>query len=466
MIFLFALFFATQSHASLQDGPPKDIPKLCEDSAYQSVQSGIASRAGEEPRGARIVAIARTGSAKTIRSALLSTAEEQEDMPWILAHAPRYEARRAAYQLQMEFAARELGASGLDQLFRRLEEAARRPVKMPYSERSLEIARKFRTEWAKWPGVQTDYPLTRWREILLPALCVRFVSLSCMKNMATFLRVLDPRRTPGNNHVMNPGLIERFLDQPEYLPGAARAALRIHARILQADHSRKQRGYILEDLTESYLETGLSKPEASRRAWDLLGFYGSRGASIANVIQHLSHSENLPLYAAMMLIFSGIEALNAASPPTAPYGYPPGMQTTCAYGKAYHFWMSAYLSHSLSVTQGVEGSTRASYIWGTLYEMFSESGSRWAFRVLLEPLYSESMNGIRLNLAFNGLGASYGGNKKMIANGNADAVIMRLLDSARPIAPMKASEAQEIVRKQPIKYGMLWERLFAPHSIF
>lgn len=449
--FFAAGLLAVPVQASFHEDPPTDIARLCEDAGYSSI-AGYFSPSETE--------LIRKGSAAEIRSALGSS---DKLTPWYLAMAPRYAARRAAYQIQMELAAYSAGVSNPDALLKLLEETAKRPAKTPYSEEALAIARDFPKRWAHW---ETGFPVSETRKKLIPLICLRHGSVACVKQMETLIRILDPKVSPSSALAMNPALFVRFLSQAEYLPGAARAALRVHARILAADRGRKQRAFVLDDLTESYLETGLPQAESSGRAWDLLGFYGSRGASIYQLVPNVSHLENRPLYAALMIIASGIEALDAASLPSAPYAYPPGSQTTCAYGKAYHFWMSAYLAHTLTVTRAVDAPVRASYIWGTLYEMFANIQQRRAGTVLLEPLYSVKANSVRLNLASNGLGASFGGSSGMIGKGDLDAVIRRLLLSAKPIDPLTPREVDRLMDEDPVQYGKIWEQMLAPYSIF
>lgn len=456
---------------SRAEDPPSNLAKACEEAGNSSIDD----MTYQHPLRDALRYAIRTKSANEIYDLYLSgppSWAEYSKLPWELAMAPRFAARSAAYRFQYDLAAKIVGLprkSGI--LIEILKEAAKRPPRAPYSKASMQFAKSFPRIFKSWRvfGEKKEYQVA-------PYFCAGYSNFNCIQKMKRIIDFMDSRWNPTYDAAVSmPGLLQRFLTDPTYLPGAARAALKIHERLLRADHGERPQGFVLQDLVSAYRETGLSPQESSIRAWDLLGFYGSRGASIGQMVMQISHSENRALYLSLMLISSGIEALNAASANNAIYGYPPGFRTTCANGKAYHFWLSAYLAHIINQREAVDSTVRAVYLLSILYRFPEgitcnpDSGNKFC----LFDIYGSGQNSVRIAFSFDAAGAYWGAGEGALGNGNVDVILRELLEQARKPSPMPMEVWKKAMSYFSAKRGLyyaymapLWLQIFKPDAVF
>ncbi|MFZ4715358.1 MAG: hypothetical protein ACOYL6_16665 [Bacteriovoracaceae bacterium] len=221
-----------------------------------------------------------------------------------------------------------------------------------------------------------------------------------------------------------PDITNEVFTEPSYFKGVVIAAQKIEKYINNLEQGKEVKATnILKDLLESFQEAGLSYEEAEKHAWNVLGVFGSRGASLELFFNTYTLETDLwsrQYYYSLQVIFAGmtyIDGLITHSPLLAPeannsanpYSTPNSLSGNCGYGKIYHYWLSAYLARHL-VAKGFsskEAIVGAGLI-GYLYEMNSNTHGRDPKRIFTEGLYSSLNQSIRMNLSFNLTGVTFG----------------------------------------------------------
>lgn len=173
-------------------------------------------------------------------------------------------------------------------------------------------------------------------------------------------------------------LVREILSRRDLHAGAYRSALRVLDEVQQFVQQRSRpRMNLFDTLAEGFRTEGDPPPVADKKASLLLALYGIRGANIA-MLHLVSESSNAGLLVALQVIFSGaavLESVEAAFGQS--YLLPEGVESHCDSGKAYHFWLPAYLTWS-AVQQGAtpEIARTASYIASVGYQMKSKTWGR------------------------------------------------------------------------------------------
>lgn len=300
-----------------------------------------------------------------------------------------------------------------------------------------------------------------------PFFCSYFAFSGCEKAMRQTLDWMHPHLTSMSSVLSMLDLWEKMMLDPEYVPGLAKATTLMNQRLRILRQTKNQRAVIsdvLSDLIAGYRAVGKSNEEAIARAYDVMGLYGTRGASLAYILPDLTTKENLGFSAAFAYFSAVISYLDTLQPEGRYYSVPPSIIGTCPYGKPYHFWLSAYLTKELQRNKHTKrGSEVAPHIVSELYEFNSITRGRNPTAAFTEPLLSLYNNGVRINLTFNDAGVLYqtlGPGKKI----NLNNAIESFKKHAEALPPMTRTELQALL-KDPVKKYQAQRKLFAPDTL-
>jgi hypothetical protein len=174
---------------------------------------------------------------------------------------------------------------------------------------------------------------------------------------------------------------------------------------------------VLDDLIQYFEKYTQSHEQAVSMAWNMMGLYGSRGAAMNFITDHLS----IPYGLKRVLIYFGyvISVMDALSEKGNLYTLPSSIETDCVIGKPYHFWMSAYLAYRLKQSEGwsKKRSMNVPFNLGKFYEYYSPTNGRTGVRTMGRHFLvhykeggPESMKNMsfRLGLALKGAGSFFG----------------------------------------------------------
>jgi hypothetical protein len=304
------------------------------------------------------------------------------------------------------------------------------------------------------------------------ALCASYLSASC--NSA----LLQIKQTVGGKFVDRNFSLEdetrEVFSNPAYAQGAAIAARKIQAKINSIPADAKKAavsGNLLHDIYDSYRESGANHVDAEKMAWNLLAVYSTKGASLKQ-LQPLANSENASVLASLFVISSGINYLDAVTTESGhPYSLPPNVQSSCSYGKPYHFWMPAFLSRKL-VLNGYSPSTAhlASHLAGMAYEFMDRTSGRDPTRPLREGAFADYANALRINLAVNDAGAVFGANSRSGRDANRpinlDSGMNQMFERAMNLRPISDEEARRAFEPPPISAYLRWRNIIAPDAAY
>jgi hypothetical protein len=216
-------------------------------------------------------------------------------------------------------------------------------------------------------------------------------------------------------------------------------------------------------LAAAYEQSGLGRTEALEHAWDVVGFYGDRGASFS-ILEDDINSENALVWGGLYLSSATLGLLDRATLPSGhPYSYPPELTTSCAFSRPYYFWMAAHLTHFLmSKGHGARTAVLATHLVGKLYQFGAKHGLRDPDQIYHESISSMYHFGIAADLAYLDAGALWAAGYRDQAL-NVDQGIAVLLSKARPLPRMTDQQLQNGLKSDLRRY--LWfDRLMAPDA--
>lgn len=344
----------------------------------------------------------------------------------------------------------------IDQYFEKTAQS--KPVLSPSTKAFL------KNEFRKWRKVFWFGSETRAFRSGTPYFCSYFELFKCIGPINRILTWMSPH-VQGSWVVSMIDLWESVLNDTEYYPGLARAAGLVYQRIQGTRVHWDPRAAISDiysDLVAGYRAVGKSEAEAQRRAIDILGIYGTRGASMV-IAYSLARQETAQLIAPLTFISSAMSYLDALQPAGRYYSMPPSTTGTCLYGKPYHFWMAAYFVLALQADRTVPDAKTAaiaSHIVGRVYESNSDTYGRDPDQAFVEPLLSPHNNRLRHNLAFNDAGVFWAAGRGTRPF-NVNAAVELLKAEAKPLPLMTPEKLKELL-KNPIERDRAWIRMFAP----
>jgi len=316
--------------------------------------------------------------------------------PWYLNFSPYPSHRRAALILQMKIAdgvAKAAGIASLDSLW---SEVAQGPF--TYSEDSRVFHRE---NMKRIRAIALDPQITQAKE-RLPAFCALYPFLECRRSLLRQLELMETRVVNGASFSL-PSVADEIFGDPVYARGLVLTARRLQKRIAQ----NSQEGDVFSDLESSFREAGDPPARATERAMKVLGFYGTRGASMG-LLAELNHPQSQPVFSALLYLSSAMSLLDLRTAGNS-YSHPRGFHSDCVYGRPYHFWMAAYLSWQL---RRESFSRRAAYlsshITGMAYEVAGAVWGKDQSQIYLGPFFNFYSVNVKENVTFNDAGARFG----------------------------------------------------------
>lgn len=386
--------------------------------------------------------------------------------PWALAMYPSAKSRMAGVLAQMMAieGMRKYHDPGntlpLPQYF---EQVAQKPAKL--SPRTISDLKEQFNLWRK--GTYYDAQVRAFKAGA-PYFCSYFSMLKCVGPVTTILDWMHPHDF-GDWSVSMVDLWEKVFTDAEYIQGLAKAASIVSQRItgIRVDRNRRAAlSDIFTDIVDGYRAVGKSDAEAKRRALDVLGVYGTRGASM-RIAYQLPELEIVPLVAAITFLSSAMSYLDMIQPEGRYYSMPPSTVGTCMYGKPYHFWMGAYFVYALTGGRIFDVSAKdaaiAAHIVGRVYESNSSTFGRDPDQPFYEKILSLHNNQIRANLVINDAGTIWAaeGGKRLL---NINAAIELLKSKAVALPPMAPNDLKKLLSK-PVERDKAWIRMFAPDTL-
>ncbi len=410
-----------------------------------------------------------TGTKDQIGSTLqkLHCKNNQSLLPWILLFSPRIEVKKAAYSLQEDLAKTFFEIKKGYPLHSIKEELLHVSKNgLVYTPESIDHTKQMLNALQAFP--KYDEAMENAKKIA-PAFCSRHLSSGCSRAIIEMIDLMKPKVGSSNASISMLPIVEEVLTNPIYAQAAAALALEIDLKVDNLNKGQSIQSDLFTDLFQNFLKITNNHEQATNYTWNLLAFYSTRGASFDITAYELFNAENSSLGVAMYLISAGMSLLDHATVSNYNYSYPRTVRSNCEYGKPYHFWMTAYLSHKFK-SHGYNG--RATMLASYFLSMFYEFGSvTWGRnenpnRAFISPLYAPSNNSVRLNLAINGLGSKFGSSSDhstQLFSIERDFSI--LLDSARPLSFDQKQDLDEKL-KNPLTRYLYWNQIFAPEVNF
>jgi hypothetical protein len=178
-------------------------------------------------------------------------------------------------------------------------------------------------------------------------------------------------------------------------------------------------GNFFDDLISSGENEGMTFREAQEFAWNSVAIYGANAEDIFVIFDDIGPT-NANNFSTLISFAAYAQSLTKSA---HEYFLPKNVQTTCALGKEYHFWLAAYLTHVL-LERGfsMADTSKAVYAYSSLYEFAAPTNGR-------EDAFSEFAYGfprsgyiqsVRLDLAYTAAGILFGGSKSEV---NLDSII-------------------------------------------
>lgn len=460
LVLIFAVFCPWAAFAA-----EFDIAALCEDAAEQDARTAFfkvwetdlpltQSWSGDQ--------IALWVSLKPAGIQSIST-------PWILLSSPKPEPLRAAQLLQFFFAEKLIAQHEPDQglTLRSLFEREANEVR-PYKGHDLSEINAIYSDFDSTPL----NPQIKDARGAAPFVCAPYADLFCTFALNRVLDLMASRGYPGRKNkntfgsiVSLPDVVFRLMTDARLKSGLAHAALRELSRTelgrVDPDAS------VFEDLRTSFRHVGFSTEEALEAAWDVMGFYGTRGASLT-INAPLFQRANYPVLAALHVIavnFGPWDLIRHKSlNPT--YSMGARVNSRCIHGRPYHFWMAAYLAHRLQ-QEGFSRNTilNAVHIAGVAYEFAADVFGKDHDTPIRLPLYSPENNSIRENIVFNDTGALWAlsGDAELPPIIPFDLGLKTVLKHSRPLPPMSAEDLKNGMKNLVIRW-LWWNQVIAPNS--
>lgn len=246
----------------------------------------------------------------------------------------------------------------------------------------------------------------------------RFYNIMGKKNCTLGLGMIMVFMGNGENGVTGLHLIKSVLLN-ESLSGALRtAALKINRRVkdylASSGAGVADAPHLFQDIKDSFLSSGFNDADAEAKAWDVLGMLSMRSTNMEVVLPLVQSSEQVYNYASLSMIAGSIAVLDFVTTPSGhPYSMPATVETQCQYGKFYHFWASAYLSHYLNqilpnYKANPKHAEKAAMISEIGYQFDTNFGERDKNRTYTEKENEPGNNKIRIDLSFAAAGAVFG----------------------------------------------------------
>jgi hypothetical protein len=184
-----------------------------------------------------------------------------------------------------------------------------------------------------------------------PILCPK---ISCIRGLKDIINFTSPKNfiiDDSSTVISFTKIWQEVLTDARYQVALAKLSLTMSHKIqqLESNHLTPFENHnIYDDTIKAFSELGLTSKEVQNMTYNILGLYGSRGASV-DFLRHFINQENYPTAIMLQFIFTAISYLDSFKSLNLQtlYSLPQEIKTSCDFGKPYHFWMSAYLSFKL-----------------------------------------------------------------------------------------------------------------------
>ncbi len=238
---------------------------------------------------------------------------------------------------------------------------------------------------------------------------------TCKKNLKKIVKLIDrqqirPYEGAGVTSLTLPNIVRSTLTSPEIVETLYRVNSELIPKAKEGNYIYK-RGNVKDLLVSKASSVIKDKNRADDLAWDILATYSTRGASLEGYSINLV-SEKTAFSFSQIYEFSNLMHAFDSTKITGEnlFSLPLFKKNSCVFGKAYHFWMMAYLSRYLH-KQGVSklDAFYASAAMGVMYDFYGSGSSQRAntkiYEKSLKSIYTKS---IHHSLLFKILGAFYG----------------------------------------------------------
>lgn len=433
--------------------------------------------------------------------------------PWLLLNSPKKEVRKTAVFIQEFLAIRLLNyykryyfsarsrteMRGLDGIDNVLNSTLDSSTLLKFYEQLLLINNPSVIMFEKSKGILSSRDslsgknsyYVKSREYGAQAsrlLCSRFLNFECISHLNYIINLVMPNTATNWNSFSSPrkktiavtislpDIINEVITDVSYIKPIAHLAVTLINKSQYAETNNIVSGGFFEDIKKSFIKFGFSHKESEQRAWKVIAFYSTRGASMS-LLGDVVDPQTLPVILAMMSISSIVSYLDLyplkdrAS--NEKYSLPRSIKSDCAYGKPYHFWMAAYLAWHLVNEKNAspKSAILATHLAGILYEMTSITYGRNPHLTLELPKNSIHNNSIRWSLIFKDAGARYGATYgKHVLNDNIDSLYMMNLNKGKSLnmktedtTPRDATEKSFFLNAI---FMYRWEKVMVPHTYF
>jgi hypothetical protein len=249
---------------------------------------------------------------------------------------------------------------------------------------------------------------------------------SCRKNMRkVFKHVSVQRLRKGEagpvTSLTLPSVLRRTLTSADHLLLASEVLKDLMPLVLKKKYKTNTNIYSL--LMKKSLVLNKSPKQREDIVWDIIGSYATRGASFEGYRKHLISKNTLYSYSVFFELFNQLHLFDSKQDSASDlFSLPKFAKNSCHFGKAYHFWMSAYISRYL-LKEGASKTEAfvASAAMGILYDfMGSGAPQRQRVRILKEKKQSIYVKSIHQSVLFKALGALHGVDQSLVSNIDVD----------------------------------------------
>lgn len=269
----------------------------------------------------------------------------------------------------------------------------------------------------------------------------RFLLRLISKPIDEIIKISEPLSKKNEHHKGNQLISSTWVDvfsDKRYVMPLLMLVKKLHLNLYSNQISQKN---VFTDLVDTFLEIeNVSHTDAKKMAWNILGLYGSRGASLGwfSLPYDLSNSGLGYALAYFAYLISATDTLNLKNNGRL-YSIPEKFITECAIGKPYHFWMSAFLAYKLKEKNiSTIDAINAPFSLAQIYEYYLETNGRKmgdanrSFHLLEEEIDSLELNSIRLGHILHAAGAAYGAGLKNKSKNLDNILLLSIQKSKKP----------------------------------
>jgi hypothetical protein len=306
-------------------------------------------------------------------------------------------------------------------------------------------------------------------KIAAPAFCQNLACIEGLKNVINFTHPKNLSYGSGQYAVSFSQNYFNILTQEKFQQGLAINSLKILQKIkyLQDDvNFDLSHDFFYDDLVNSFKEAGLNQIDAENFALEILGIYGSRGASI-QYLERFADSNNFKTIVMLQFNFVATSLLDfykQSQNNNSLYTLPKEIKTQCDFGKPYHFWMSAYLTHKLQKKFLKKSSAQGTHLMGNLYESINNitHGRDKIIQPFIDDLFSVHNNSIRMGITYRDLGIFWMKNKQ--SDFNLDHLLYDLMKKTKKVSERKITRI--IKNQNPYTIYQAWNSMFQADYLF